>query len=206
MTVLLPCRVQLVRVQEEQAEDGAGRKNGTRAKTEEEKATIEWNSECSGAASIQMQFGSQILFLSNTFFHSHTSIFVANLSGISNNCTVNILLSCYWRWLQSKQQYRCLVIQTKSNNPFICSFRICSICLCDILIAVSQELKSSQFGPVVCNRLSKSHRVHQALFFQVWDLVASSGETAYCKQCICTFSSQEPWFQGQWVKQDRLLH
>lgn len=37
----LPRRVQLVRVQEEQAEDGACRKNGTRTKTEEEKATIE---------------------------------------------------------------------------------------------------------------------------------------------------------------------
>lgn len=45
----LPCRVQLVRVQEEQAEDGAGRKNGARTKAEEEKATIKRNSECSAA-------------------------------------------------------------------------------------------------------------------------------------------------------------
>lgn len=36
----LPCRVQFVRLQEEQAEDGAGRKNGSRTKSEEEKAKI----------------------------------------------------------------------------------------------------------------------------------------------------------------------
>lgn len=46
----LPCRVQLICLQEEQAEDGAGRKNGTGTKTEEKKKTIKRNSECSAAA------------------------------------------------------------------------------------------------------------------------------------------------------------
>lgn len=39
------CRIQLICLQEEQAKDGAGRKNGAGTQSDKEKATINWNSE-----------------------------------------------------------------------------------------------------------------------------------------------------------------
>lgn len=61
----------------------------------------------SAGLQLEFKFSSAVkfFFLSNTFFHSHTSVFVANLSDISKICTAYMQLSGYFRRLQSKHQY-----------------------------------------------------------------------------------------------------